>query len=294
MGSGAIAHATEKANEQHYEVPAPFFCEVLGPRLKYSCADWGDGVSTLAEAEESMLDLTCKRAGLEDGMTVLDLGCGWGSLSLWIATEYPRCSILAVSNSAPQREFIETRARALGCDNLTVETADMNEFQTGRRFDRVISVEMFEHMQNWKELLRRIATWVEPHGRVLVHNFCHHELAYPYEAVSDDDWMARFFFTGGLMPCAEAFTWFPDAFATEQQWVVNGNHYARTCRAWLRNIDERKRQVLPLFRETYGEQDGAIWFYRWRLFFIACEELFRFRDGNEWFVTQTLLRPADP
>lgn len=288
MSRGPIALSTQRANQQHYEVPPEFFERVLGPRLKYSCGYWEPGVTALAESEEAMLRLTCQRAGLEDGMSVLELGCGWGSLSLWIAEHYPRTQILAVSNSAPQRAFIEGRARAH--PNLAVETADMNEFRPSRRFDRVLSVEMFEHMRNWRELLRRIATWMEPDGRAFLHHFCHRELAYPYEAVSDDDWMARFFFTDGLMPSASVFDWFDEDLSVEEQWSVEGTHYGDTCRAWLDNLDRQSEEMRSIFERCYGPGLGSLWLGRWRIFFLACEELFRFRAGREWFVLHTRLR----
>lgn len=292
MSDGPIALSTTEANQQHYEVPPEFFERVLGPRLKYSCGYWQEGTSTLSESEAAMLALACERAELRDGMTVLDLGCGWGSLSLWIAEHYPRCRILAVSNSAEQRRFIEARAK--DDDHLTVVTADMNDFEPSQRFDRILSVEMFEHMRNWRELLSRLSAWLAPEGRVFIHNFCHRELAYPYEAVSDDDWMARFFFTGGLMPSAEVFDWFPDALRVEEQWSVDGMHYARTCRAWLAELDRQREEILPLFERCYGAGRGEVWFGRWRIFFLACEELFRYRGGGEWFVSHTRLSAALP
>jgi cyclopropane-fatty-acyl-phospholipid synthase len=291
LSHGPIAVHTAAANEQHYEVPALFYQRVLGPNLKYSSGLWPDGVDTLAAAEEAMLELTCERAGLADGMEILELGCGWGSLSLWMAARFPGSTILAVSNSNGQREFIESTARERGLENLRVVTSDINDFEPAHRFDRVVSVEMFEHMRNWDLLLARVSSWLRPDGAAFVHTFCHREFAYPYEAQSDDDWMARFFFTGGIMPSMKLIHRFDRNLEVAQQWEVGGLHYARTCRAWLENLDRRRSELVPAFEQTYGEGNSAMWIGRWRLFFMACEELFRFDGGREWFVVHSLLRP---
>jgi cyclopropane-fatty-acyl-phospholipid synthase len=293
MRSGPIAVATEEANEQHYEVPAEFFHRVLGARLKYSGCYWPEGTETLDAAEEAMLALTCERAGVEDGMEILDLGCGWGSLSLWLAERYPRCRVLAVSNSAGQRRFIERRAAERGFDRLEVVTRDINDFRPGRAFDRVLSVEMFEHMRNYRELLARIAGWLAPGGRLFVHVFCHRQRPYLFERDGGADWMARYFFTGGLMPSADLFLEFGDDLQVENRWLVDGGHYERTARAWQRRLEADKTGVVELFREVYGAAEAERWYHRWRLFFLACAELFAYNGGNEWLVGHYRLRPKE-
>jgi cyclopropane-fatty-acyl-phospholipid synthase len=290
MRTEPIAVATDAANEQHYELPAAFFATVLGPWLKYSSGLWPAGVEDLAESEQRMLELTCERAGLVDGMSVLDLGCGWGSLSRWIATRYPRCRVLAVSNSRTQAEFIRERCAADGIERLEVLTADMNQFATERRFDRVLSVEMFEHMRNWEALFARVASWLEPDGRFFMHVFCHRRHAYFYSDEGPADWMARNFFTGGIMPSEDLPRRCDRHLEVVEQWRVGGLHYSRTLEAWLERMDGRRDALMPLFRATYGA-DAERWFARWRMFFMACSELFRYRGGSEWFVAHTLLRP---
>jgi cyclopropane-fatty-acyl-phospholipid synthase len=290
MRGAPIAIATGSANEQHYELPAEFFEAVLGPYLKYSSCLWPEGVRDLAEAEERMLELTCERAGIRDGMEVLDLGCGWGSLSRFIAHRYPGCRVLAVSNSRPQAAFIRERCAADGIDRVEVVTADMNHFATERRFDRVVSVEMFEHMRNWGALFERVAGWMRPDGRFLLHVFCHRLLAYPYEDRGAGDWMARTFFTGGIMPSLDLPRLWNDHLEVDDQWQVDGRHYSRTLEAWLGRMDARRDDLMPVFSRSYGAA-AERWFARWRMFFMACSELFRYRSGSEWFVSHTLLRP---
>jgi cyclopropane-fatty-acyl-phospholipid synthase len=293
MRTGPIALQTASANAQHYEVPAPFFHLVLGPRLKYSCTLWESAAATLAEAETAMLRLTCARATVEDGMHVLDLGCGWGSLTRWLLETYPHCRVTAVSNSASQRAVLLADLQQRGlADRATVVTADMNVFAPTARFDRICSIEMFEHMRNYERLLERIAGWLTPDGRCFVHIFCHRDHAYPYEIDGRGDWMARHFFTGGLMPSFGVFDHFPSHLEVEQRWAVSGMHYAHTSRAWLENLDRRAPAVEELFRHTAGNA-AARNLGRWRLFFLACEEFFRWRDGQEWFVGHyRLRRPA--
>jgi cyclopropane-fatty-acyl-phospholipid synthase len=283
-----LALTPEKANEQHYEVPPEFFELVLGPRLKYSGALWPAGVATLAGAEDAMLGLSCERALLEDGQDVLELGCGWGSLTLYMAQAFPNSRITAVSNSAPQRRFIEARAPK----NVRVITADMNDFSCAEVFDRVVSVEMFEHMRNFLELLGRISGWMRPDGRLFVHIFCHATHAYPYETEGPDNWMGRHFFTGGIMPSFDLLSRFDRDLEVEADWEVNGAHYGKTARAWRENLEGRRDDVIRVLEPTYG-QEARRWYHRWRLFFLACEELFSYRDGREWMVGHYRLSPKE-
>ncbi|HSN17113.1 MAG TPA: cyclopropane-fatty-acyl-phospholipid synthase family protein [Gammaproteobacteria bacterium] len=287
-----IAIATGAANAQHYEVPAGLFQMMLGPHLKYSSCLWPKPRMSLAEAEEAMLQQVCRRAHLDDGQEILDLGCGWGSFSLYAAATYPGSRVLAVSNSNSQREYIEAAARRQGLTNLEVVTADINVFDTTRRFDRVISIEMFEHMRNYQELLRRIAGWSRPGALLFVHIFCHREHAYPFEVKDASDWMARHFFTGGQMPSEDLLLHFQDDLRVQARWRVDGCHYARTCRAWLDNVDSRREEFLALCGTIYGSEQARRWQVRWRVFLMACEELFAFRGGSEWFVSHLLFRKA--
>ena len=292
MAESPVAVATDAANRQHYEVPPGFYELVLGRHLKYSSCYYPTGNETLDEAEAAMLALTCERAGLADGQDVLEMGCGWGSLTLWMAERYPASRITAVSNSAPQRRFIEGRAASRGLDNLTVVTADMNEFRPEGRFDRVVSVEMFEHMRNWRLLLSRVAEWLQDDGRLFLHVFCHREVPYFFEDQGEDDWMARHFFTGGLMPSLALPGEVGPDFEVERQWPVSGVHYQKTARHWLEKLDARRGAVEELFAGVYGPNEAGRWVERWRVFFMACEELFGYRGGEEWLVGHTLLRKA--
>jgi cyclopropane-fatty-acyl-phospholipid synthase len=278
-----VALVPEKANEQHYEVPPEFFKLVLGARRKYSACLWEEGVSNLDAAERASLEQVVRRAGVADGQRVLELGCGWGSFSLWAAERFPNASFTAVSNSAPQREFIE----ALAPKNLRVITADMNSFSIDERFDRVVSIEMFEHMRNYRELLSRIASWLEADGRLFVHVFSHKNFAYPFEVEGASDWMAEHFFTGGLMPSETLFDSFQDDLKVIDRWSLDGTHYEKTAEAWLENLDRRRDEVREVLLPVYGRETEA-WIQRWRMFFMACAELFAFKGGTEWGVTHTL------
>ncbi|MEZ6047385.1 MAG: cyclopropane-fatty-acyl-phospholipid synthase family protein [Planctomycetaceae bacterium] len=284
-----IALVPEKANEQHYEVPAEFFQLVLGPRLKYSSAYWPQGVKDLKEAEDSALRMTCERAGIRNGMRILELGCGWGSLTLWMAEHFPDSKITAVSNSTMQRESIESKLNERSLDNVEIITADMNNFSAdAEAYDRVVSVEMFEHMRNHALLLNRISGWLKPGGKLFVHIFCHREFPYLFETEGAHNWMGRHFFSGGMMPSDHLLRAYQQDLQLARQWRWNGNHYARTCEAWLKRQDQERDKIMQLFSSTYGEQDAEMWFVRWRLFFIACAELFAYNEGNEWWVSHYL------
>lgn len=279
-----VALLPERANDQHYELPASFYQEVLGRWRKYSCSLWRDGVHELHEAEEAALAVSCDHAEIAEGQRILELGCGWGSLSLWIASHYPTTAVTAVSNSHSQREFIVAEAARRGVENLQVITADMNHFDTDQRFDRVVSLEMFEHMRNWGELMRRISGWLDPGGRFLMHIFCHRGAPYLFADRGDDDWMNRYFFSGGMMPSDDLPLRFQRDLRLLRQWRWSGRHYARTANAWLANLDAAKGRVMPILAECYGEAQAALWFMRWRLFFIACAENFGLDGGEPWRV----------
>jgi cyclopropane-fatty-acyl-phospholipid synthase len=297
LARSEVAPLPQKANEQHYEVPPRFFELALGARLKYSSCYYPDADTTLDEAEEAMLALTAQRAQLADGQDVLELGCGWGSLTLWMAEKFPASRITAVSNSAPQRRFIEARAKERGFTNVEIVTCDMNVFTTQKRFDRLVTVEMFEHMRNWPTLLRRVRSWLRDDARMFMHVFAHARFAYPFVAKDESDWMSRHFFSGGQMPAADQTDFFVGEaaipFELEQRWIVPGTHYARTSEHWLQNIERRREEVLELFAATYGKGDANMWYQRWRVFFLACAELFAWDAGREWVVAHQCFAPTD-
>lgn len=288
LSHGDIAEKTEAANEQHYEVPSEFFQYALGPNLKYSCCLFDDMTMSLEQAENAMLELYTKRAELQDGMTILDLGCGWGSLSLFLAKKYPNSKIIGVSNSSTQKLHIDQVAKERGIKNLEIRTCDINELELEERFDRIMSIEMFEHMRNYKQLLKKVASWLKDEGKVFIHIFTHKDLPYFYEVRDSTDFMTKYFFEGGIMPSTDMLRHFDEHLQMVNSWKVNGKHYAETSERWLQNMDNNRREVLACFKNAYGNRYKA-WFEYWRVFFIACAEFFKMNDGNEWFVTHYLL-----
>ncbi|MBL8584618.1 MAG: class I SAM-dependent methyltransferase [Rhizobiaceae bacterium] len=291
MTNHPIAEHAASANEQHYELPPEFFGLTLGPRRKYSCCFYDTGREDLAAAEIAALERTVDNADLCDGQSILELGCGWGSLTLFMAERFPHARIVAVSNSAPQRRHIVAQAASRGLRNVEVRTADMNDFQPEQRFDRVVSVEMFEHMANWHGLLSRIRDWLNADGRLFVHVFSHRDSPYRFDHRDDADWIAQHFFTGGVMPSHGLIGHFPDCFTVEQDWRWSGVHYARTARDWLARFDANRERIEPLLRQVYGS-DAGLWLRRWRLFYLATEGLFGHAGGAEWGVSHYRLRPV--
>jgi cyclopropane-fatty-acyl-phospholipid synthase len=292
-----LAIDTDKANEQHYEVPAQFFEYVLGPNRKYSSAyyDLNAPQMTLQQAEVRMLELTCQRAQIQNGEKILELGCGWGSLTLFMAQRFPQSQITGVSNSRSQREFILTQAAARGLSNIEIITADINHLDFGQRepFDRAVSVEMFEHVRNYQHLFSNISRWLKPSGRIFIHIFSHHRYAYPFEERDDSDWMAKYFFSGGLMPSHDLLLYFQDHLRLIDHWTVDGRHYERTSNAWLANMDSNRDAIWPILEHTYPGQ-ASLWWHRWRIFFMACAELWGYQAGQEWQVTHLLFENRAP
>ena len=284
MKESPIALVPEKANEQHYEVPPAFFENVLGKHLKYSSGYWPDGVNSLDESEESMLELSFERAQLADGDSILELGCGWGSLTCYMASKLPNSKITAVSNSKDQKEHILNRCKNQGLDNIEVITADMNDFETENKYDRVVSIEMFEHMRNYKKLLSKISSWLHDDGKLFIHIFTHQSVVYPFENQGEADWMAREFFSGGMMPSHDLLLHFQNDLIIEDVWRMSGTHYEKTSLAWVDKMDANKDIVMKIFSETYGD-DAKLWFQRWRIFFMSCEKLFGYNNGSEWGVS---------
>lgn len=284
LGQSPIAEATEDANAQHYELPPEFFQLVLGPRLKYSGCDWRKG-DALARAEERSLEIVCERARLANGLRILELGCGWGSLSLFMAARYPTAKITSLSNSNHQREYIMAEAARQGLTNLHVVTADINDFTPDETFDRIVTIEMLEHVRNYHSLFARMATWLNPEGSLFVHIFRHKTYPYRFEANGGGNWMGRHFFTGGLMPSHDLFTVAQVSLAVEESWLVNGTNYENTANAWLANLDSSREKALEILAQHYGEKHAHLWLNRWRIFFMACAELFGMAGGEEWGVS---------
>lgn len=284
LKSSPIAVETEAANDQHYEVPPEFFRYVLGENLKYSACYWDEHTEHLGQAEQQMLDLYIVNAQLENGQQILELGCGWGSLTLWMAERFPDSEIIAVSNSNSQRAYIEFQLKMRGLKNVQVVTCDVNRLKLKKSFDRIVSVEMFEHVRNYENLLRNISGWLKSDGKLFVHIFCHKLLAYPFDTEGQGNWMGRYFFTGGLMPARDTLLHFQNQLTIERQWDYSGGHYRKTAEAWLQNLDEFRKPIVRLFDTVYGAGNGQLWVQRWRMFFMACAELFGYENGDQWMV----------
>jgi cyclopropane-fatty-acyl-phospholipid synthase len=285
LRAAPIAIATAAANEQHYQVPTEFFKLTLGKRLKYSSALYCTDSDTLDQAEENMLALTVERSEIKDSMSILELGCGWGSLTLYLAEKFPNCPIVAVSNSVTQREYIESQCRERNFTNVRVITCDMNAFSFEGQVDRIVSVEMFEHMKNYRMLLKRVASWLKPEGKLFVHIFSHKSLCYHYEDKDGSDWLTRNFFSGGIMPSNDLLLYFQEDLKIEEQWAVSGRHYKKTANHWLSNMDRNRAAIMPVLAKAYGESQALRWWVFWRVFFMACAELWGYGGGEEWMVS---------
>lgn len=291
LENSPIAVNTADANAQHYEIPADFFQLVLGKHLKYSSGYWKAGVTSIDVSEKDMLEITCERAELKDGQNILELGCGWGSLSLFMAEKYPNSNITSVSNSHSQKAFIDAQAQKRNIKNLTIITADMNIFQIEKKFDRVVSVEMFEHMRNYELLMAKVAGFLNPEGKLFVHIFTHKDYAYKFELLDESDWMSKYFFTGGIMPSDHLLLYFQKELKIEQHWRVSGTHYEKTSNAWLKNMEVHKPQIMQIMQRVYGNEALKWWSY-WRIFFMACAGLWGYKNGSEWMVSHYLFRKA--
>ena len=288
LKASPIAIHTQEANEQHYEVPTEFYKYCLGKHLKYSSGYWKEGVTDIAASENDMLELTCQRAELQNGQSVLELGCGWGSLSLFMASKFPKSNFTVVSNSRTQKIYIDEQAKQRGITNLSVITININDFKLEQTFDRVVSVEMFEHMRNYQKLMYLVSSHLKPEGKLFVHIFTHKEYAYKFEVLDDSDWMSKYFFTGGIMPSDDLLLYFNEELSIEKHWHVNGIHYSKTSEAWLRNMDKHKENIMPLFEKTYGKDQALKWWVYWRIFYMACAELWAYNKGEEWIVSHYL------
>jgi cyclopropane-fatty-acyl-phospholipid synthase len=285
-----IAVNTADANKQHYELPTEFYQYCLGKHLKYSSGYWNNGVTDIDVSEKDMLQLTCERAELINGQEVLELGCGWGSLSLYMSAHYQQSNFTVVSNSRTQKTYIDDQAKQRNITNISVITADMNTFEIDKKFDRVISVEMFEHMRNYEKLMKKISSFLNVDGKLFVHIFTHKEYSYKFEKNDETDWMSEYFFTGGIMPGDNLLLYFIGDFLVEKHWHISGLHYSKTCEAWLKNMDARKKEIMPLFAQTYGKDNALKWWVYWRIFFMACAELWKYNNGAEWMVSHYLFK----
>ena len=288
MDASPIALVPDLANEQHYEIPAEFYDLCLGNNKKYSSCFWDKNVNNLDDAEDASLRLTAEHANLEDGLDILELGCGWGSLSLWMASHFPKASITSVSNSSSQKAYIDNEAKKRDIKNLEVITCDMNDFSTDKKYDRVVSVEMIEHMRNHRMLFSNIKSWLKPGGNFMMHIFVHKSQPYLFEVKDDDDWMSKYFFSGGMMPSDDLPSFFQDNLTLKNKWQWSGEHYEKTANAWLENIDKNHTKALTVLEKIYGKDVSVKWFNRWRIFFMACAELWGYKGGQEWFVSHYL------
>ncbi len=294
LKSAPIAIETGSANEQHYEVPTAFFKYVMGRHMKYSGCYWDETTKSLDEAEKNALEKTCSHAELKNGMEILELGCGWGSLTMFMAEKFPEATITAVSNSKTQKEYIDAECSARGIKNAEIITADMNVFTTDKKFDRVVSVEMFEHMRNYEKLLHKINWFLKDDGKLFVHIFTHKEFTYYFDVLNDSDWMSKYFFTGGIMPSDDLLFYFNEDFVVEHHRHWDGTHYQKTAEAWLENMDAHKKEILPVLSATYGNEQKIKWWVYWRVFFMACAELWGYKNGREWFVSHYLFKKNNP
>ncbi|KAL6212260.1 hypothetical protein ACLB2K_017481 [Fragaria x ananassa] len=285
-----IAIKTDDAKAQHYEVPTSFFKMVLGNNFKYSCCYFTDKSSSLEDAEKAMLEMYCERSQIKDGDSVLDVGCGWGSLSLYIAEKYKNCKVTGICNSTTQKAFIEELCRNRQLENVEIIVADISTFEMEASYDRIFSIEMFEHMKNYKDLLKKISGWMKQDGLLFVHHFCHKAFAYHFEDKSDDDWITRYFFSGGTMPSANLLLYFQDDVSVVDHWLVNGKHYAQTSEEWLKRMDHNSAAIKPIMESTYGKDSAVKWTVYWRSFFIAVAELFGYNNGEEWMVALFLFK----
>lgn len=288
LKASPIAINTTAANEQHYEVPTAFFQKVMGKHMKYSSCYWEPNTAALSDAETMALQKTCAHAELENGMHILELGCGWGSLTLFMATTFPDAKITGVSNSATQKQYIDACCAERGLSNVRIITADMNDFILEEQFDRVVSVEMFEHMRNYELLLKKISSMLKPTGKLFVHIFTHKDFTYYFEVKDENDWMSKYFFTGGIMPSDDLLFYFNSDLKVSKHWHWDGTHYQKTAECWLQNMDSNKSAILPILKATYGEKDATKWWVYWRIFFMACAELWGYKSGKEWFVSHYL------
>ena len=284
MNRAEIAPSPHFANQQLYEVPHNFFELVLGSYKKYSCGYWDDDTHDITQAESQALQLTCQHADIRDGHKILELGCGWGSLTLWLAEKFPSSHVTAISNSSSQRSYILKKINELGLTNVEVLTKDINNFTPTTNFDRIVSVEMFEHLRNYNEIFSRISQWLNKEGKFFMHIFCNELEPYLFVDRGPSDWMTRHFFSAGMMPSADLPLYFQDALTLDKEWHWDGVHYERTANAWLDNLDRNRSDVMPILANIYGTENTNRWFHRWRLFFMACAELFGMEEGGIWGV----------